>query len=66
MQKKSISTWVFAGALAVLLFLCLGMVFDWWDSRGSLQQMKWGGRPMNAMDKARNADTSNLDNVLKF
>jgi hypothetical protein len=64
MQKKSISTLALTGALTALLLACLVMVFGWWD--GSHIQFQWGGRPTNHMDAARNADTSNFDNVLKF
>ena len=62
LQKKRNNTWVYAVVLAAFFCVCLGMLFGWWPSRG----FEWGGRPTNAMDAARNADTSNFDNVLKF
>ena len=66
MKKKSFETWTLAGALAALLCACLAMVFGWLPGSESQRKFVWGGRPTNAMDAARNADTSNLDTVLKF
>lgn len=53
------------GALAGLLLFCLALLFGLYD-KDTQQNFAWGGRPTNAMDAARNADTSNFDNVLKF
>lgn len=53
------------GALIGLLVFCLALVFGA-SNKESQQGISWGGRPTNAMDAARNADTSNFDTVLKF
>lgn len=66
MQKKPVSAWMCIAALAAFLCVLLGLLCCRWNERTQELEWNWGGRPLSHMDAARNADTSNFDNVLKF
>ncbi|HEY9756662.1 MAG TPA: hypothetical protein V6C97_15955 [Oculatellaceae cyanobacterium] len=69
MQKsKGMFGWV--GAIAALLCALLGFAYGWGSDSGIRVQCAWGQAGTrwreSAMDRARNADTSNFDNILQF
>lgn len=66
---KSIWTLLEVGALAALLFVCLGMMWQChllWTASGYPLREEPSRRAMTKMEAARNSDTSNFDNVLQF
>lgn len=68
-KLKTIWTLVGVGALAALFLVCLGLMWQFhslWKASGYPLKEKSNKRAMTEMEAARNADTSNFDNVLKF
>jgi len=71
-MRKGKNIWIKVGVVTALLSCAAGLAYGVWWQRSQqtrcqlTNQIKQVGPNESAMEAARNADTSNFDNILRF